>query len=64
MKCPKCGGNKIFTCTDKLEYPNRKYFECIDCSYQSRKVEIYTFKCVNHKSKWEIELEALEREWE
>ena len=64
MKCPNCGSDKIFTCTDKLEYPCKRYFECADCLHQSRRVEIYNYRCVNQKSVWEIELEKLGKEWE
>lgn len=63
MKCPNCGSNKIFTCTDETKYPNERYFNCVNCSYQSRRVKIFPYRCVNYKSDWEIELEKLEQEW-
>ena len=63
-KCPNCGSSIVFTCTDKLKYPNKRYFECINCLYKSRQVDVYEFKCVNNKSEWEIELDKLEKEWQ
>ena len=64
MKCPNCGSENVFICTNALEYPHKRYFECIDCFHQSRKVPIYNFRCINHKSEWEIELDKLKQEWQ
>lgn len=63
MKCPICGSTRVFTCTDKLERPHKRYFECVDCLHQSRRVDVYEFRCMNHKSDWEIELDKLKKEW-
>lgn len=64
MKCPNCGSDRVFTCTDALGDPHKRYFECVDCFYRSRKVPIYNFRCINYGSKWEIELKKLEQEWQ
>lgn len=67
MKCPSCGSDRVFTCTDSLGVPKKRYFECVDCFYRSRKVPIYDFKCTDYyqcQSKWEIELNKLEQEWQ
>lgn len=48
--CTKCGSDKCFRCTDKITYPNKRYFEYLECGNVSRKVEIHKMRCVNHKS--------------
>lgn len=64
MKCPKCGSEKILICTNKCNHPYQRHFECVDCAYQSRTVEVYKYRCINYKSEWEIELDKLEQEWQ
>ena len=64
MKCPNCGSDKILTCTNSVAYHRLRYFECVECCHQSRKIKIEKFTCVDHKAAWQIELEELEKEWE
>ena len=64
MKCPNCGSDKVLICTKAFKRPYLRYFECVNCGCKSRKVELYGYRLIDHKSKWEIELESLEKEWD
>lgn len=64
MKCPRCNSDKVFICTEAIKRQHLRYFECVNCWYQSRKIELYGHRLIGCKSKWEIELESLEKEWE
>lgn len=62
-KCPNCGSNRCISFTSEVSYPYLKNFECLNCGYKSRKVEVRGMMCKNYKANWEIELEKLEDEW-
>lgn len=62
-KCPKCGSNQCIGFTSKVQYPYLRNFECLNCGYKSRKVEMRKMICKTHKPDWEIELKKLENEW-
>ena len=64
MKCPNCNSDQVLICMKALKRPYLRYFECMNCRYKSRKVELYGYRLIGRKSKWEIELESLEKEWE